>query len=103
MVIFWLIRKTGEIANSKFMLSIKTDIKRSLFTLRYPLTFVSRNQKAVMNLLEELGVDIYDQWDTGSKIMQASDGIIRTYSSMLPSLSYLALLDMWWFTYKVKH
>ena len=54
-----------------------------------------------MNLLEELDVEIYDQWNTGSKIMQASDGIIKTYSNPLPPLSYLALLDMWWFTYKV--
>lgn len=39
--------------------------------------WICRNQKAVMNLLEELGVEIYDQWDTGSKIMQSSDGIIK--------------------------
>ena len=61
-----------------------------------------RTQKAVMNLLEELDVEIYDQWSTGSKVMQGFDGIIKTYSTSLPPLSYLALLDMWWFTYKVK-
>ena len=60
-----------------------------------------RNQKAVMNLLEELDIEIYNQWDTGSKIMQTNDGAIKTYSSSLPPLSYLALLDLWWFTYKV--
>lgn len=65
--------------------------------------WVSRNQKAVMNLLKELEVEIYDQWETGSKIMQSSDGIIRKYSSSLPPLRYLSLLDMWWFTYKVEH
>ena len=54
-----------------------------------------------MNLLKELEVEIYDQWETGSKIMQSSDGIIRKYSSSLPPLRYLSLLDMWWFTYKV--
>ena len=60
-----------------------------------------RNQKAVMNLLEELEVEIYDQWDTGSKIMQSSDGIIKKYSGSLPPLWFLALLDMWWFIRKV--
>ena len=60
-----------------------------------------RNQKAVMNLLEELEVEIYDQWDTGSKIMQNSDGIIKKYSGSLPPLWFLALLDMWWFIRKV--
>ena len=54
-----------------------------------------------MNLLEELDIEIYNQWDTGSKIMQTNDGAIKTYSSSLPPLSYLELLDLWWFTYKV--
>lgn len=60
-----------------------------------------RSQKAVMGLLEELDVEIYNQWCTGSKIMHGSDDAVTTYSNPLPPLSYLALLDMWWFTYKV--
>lgn len=55
-----------------------------------------------MSLLEELEVEIYNQWCTGSKIMHGSDDTVTTYSSPLPPLSYLALLDLWWFTYKVK-
>lgn len=65
--------------------------------------WICRNQKAVMNLLEELEVEIYDQWDTGSKIMQNSDGIIKKYSGSLPPLWFLALLDMWWLIRKVEH
>ena len=61
----------------------------------------SRSQKAITSLLEELDVQIYNQWNNGSKIMHSSDDVITTYSSPLPPLSYLALLDFWWFTYKV--
>lgn len=80
------------------------ELKTAKGTDRWDLggQWVSRTQKAVMNLLEELDVEIYDQWSTGSKVMQGFDGIIKTYSTSLPPLSYLALLDMWWFTYKVE-
>ena len=54
-----------------------------------------------MNLLEELDVEVYDQWSTGNKIMETFDGIIKTYSSSLLPFSYLELLDMWWLFYKV--
>lgn len=60
-----------------------------------------RSQKNIMNLLQELDVEVYDQWTTGNRILQNSDGNIKMYSSSLPPLSYLALFDMWWFFYKV--
>ena len=63
--------------------------------------FFSRSQKAITSLLEELDVEIYNQWNNGSKIIHSSDDVITTYSSPLPPLSYLALLDLWWFTYKL--
>ena len=63
--------------------------------------FFSRSQKAITSLLEELDVEIYNQWSNGNKIIQGSDDVITTYSSSFPPLSYLALLDLWWFTYKV--
>ena len=63
--------------------------------------YFSRSQKAITSLLEELDVEIYNQWSNGSKIMHGSDDVITTYSSQFPPLSYLALLDLWWFTYKV--
>lgn len=65
------------------------------------ILFFSRNQKAIVSLLEELDVEVYNQWSNGSKIMHGSDDVITTYSSPFPPLSYLALLDLWWFTYKV--
>lgn len=65
--------------------------------------WVSRSQKAITSLLEELDVEIYNQWNNGSKIMHGSDDVITTYSSPLPPLSYIALLDLWWFTYKVEN
>jgi len=34
--------------------------------------------------------------------MHGSDNVITSYSSPFPPLSYFALLDLWWFTYKVK-
>ncbi|CAH3171923.1 unnamed protein product [Porites evermanni] len=63
--------------------------------------WVARSQKNIMNLLQELDVEVYDQWTTGDRILQNINGNIKTYSSSLPPLSYLALFDMWWFFYKV--
>lgn len=63
--------------------------------------WVARSQKNIMNLLQELDVEVYDQWTTGNRILHNLNGNIKTYSSSLPPLSYLALLDTWWFFYKV--
>ena len=61
----------------------------------------SRNQKTIMSLLEELDVQIYDQWFTGSKVLHGTDDVITKYSSQIPPMSYFAILDLLWSTYKV--
>ena len=68
---------------------------------RFILYSLFRSQKNIMNLLQELDVEVYDQWTTGNRILHNLNGNIKTYSSPLPPLSYLALLDTWWFFYKV--
>lgn len=68
---------------------------------RFILYSLFRSQKNIMNLLQELDVEVYDQWTTGNRILHNLNGNIKTYSSSLPPLSYLALLDTWWFFYKV--
>lgn len=57
-----------------------------------------------MELLEELGLETYQQFITGTKVMRVgSDNKIRTYSSDIPSLGSLwGIIELQLFIWKVK-
>ena len=56
-----------------------------------------------MELLEELGLETYQQFITGTKVMRVgSDNKIRTYSSDIPSLGSLwGIIELQLFIWKV--
>ena len=58
------------------------------------LHFIHSNQYHILWLMEELGLTHYPQHTEGTKILQLSDGNVRTYSSSLPTLPFLSLIDM---------
>ncbi|XP_069102644.1 probable flavin-containing monoamine oxidase A isoform X1 [Argopecten irradians] len=64
--------------------------------------WVSRSQKDIMNLLQELGLETYPQFTTGTKFMQVESAKVKTYTSDIPSLSVLALVDLQLFIMKVE-
>ncbi|XP_071107333.1 probable flavin-containing monoamine oxidase A [Haliotis cracherodii] len=63
--------------------------------------WVGRCQTHVMSLLSELELETYPQYSEGSKFVQLDDHSIRTYTSTLPTLSYLELLDLRRFINKI--
>ncbi|XP_072570032.1 probable flavin-containing monoamine oxidase A isoform X4 [Paramormyrops kingsleyae] len=58
--------------------------------------WVSSSQTSVMELIQELGLEVYPQSTTGKKVyhMGGSRAPVRTYTSSIPSLPPLALLDL---------
>ncbi|XP_067672306.1 probable flavin-containing monoamine oxidase A [Haliotis asinina] len=63
--------------------------------------WVGRCQTHVMSLLSELGLETYHQYSEGSKFVQLEDHSIRTYTSTLPTLSFLELMDLRRFINKI--
>ncbi|KAK3737557.1 hypothetical protein QZH41_017754 [Actinostola sp. cb2023] len=63
--------------------------------------WVGLEQKDIMCLLEELGVETYEQWYVGDKIIQLGDGALKKYSGGYPSVSYLSLLDIYLLNNKI--
>ncbi|OWF40103.1 probable flavin-containing monoamine oxidase A [Mizuhopecten yessoensis] len=64
--------------------------------------WVSTSQKDIMALLEELGLETYPQFTTGSKVMQVESAKIQSYKSDIPSLSPFELIDLQLFIWKVE-
>lgn len=62
--------------------------------------WVTDAQHHIMDLLLELGLDTFQQYDSGTKILQISNGELRHYRGSIPKLSLLSLLDLQWFIYK---
>ncbi|XP_032822900.1 alpha/beta-tubulin-N-acetyltransferase 9 isoform X1 [Petromyzon marinus] len=65
--------------------------------------WVGSTQRHVMGLLKELGLDVYPQYTHGTKVCQlgGAHAKIGTYSSNIPSLSLLALVDLQLFMWKI--
>ena len=65
--------------------------------------WVSPSQLDVMEILQELGIETYPQFTSGTKILQAgAENTIRTYSSDIPSIgSIWGLIEMQLFIWKV--
>ena len=51
--------------------------------------------------MDELGLEKYPQYTTGKKLMLLGNKGIRTYEASIPSMSFLALLDVQRFLYAV--
>ena len=62
--------------------------------------WVGRPQVHVVELIKELGLQVHDQYNKGAKFARLSDGKIRKYSSSLPKISPLSLLDIFFFINK---
>ncbi|XP_033116821.1 probable flavin-containing monoamine oxidase A [Anneissia japonica] len=56
--------------------------------------WIGRTQHHILWLMKELGLEYYEQYTAGSKFLRLSDGKIRKYSSSLPKLSFVGLLDL---------
>ncbi|XP_033726341.1 probable flavin-containing monoamine oxidase A [Pecten maximus] len=64
--------------------------------------WVGRPQKAIMELLDELGLETYPQRTEGTYLLQIGGNKITSYSSDIPSLPVLSLLDLKVFTDKIE-
>ncbi|XP_034458880.1 amine oxidase [flavin-containing] A-like isoform X2 [Hippoglossus hippoglossus] len=58
--------------------------------------WVGSTQTHIMELIKELGLEVYPQFNTGRKVhhMGGPGGKIRTYRTSIPALSPLTLLDL---------
>ncbi len=45
-------------------------------------------------LMDELGITKYPQYTAGRKVLHLSDGKIRTYTTSIPTLPLLSLIDL---------
>lgn len=50
-------------------------------------------QEHISRIAQQCGVTTQPQWHTGTKLLDL-DGVISTYTTDIPSLSYLGLLDL---------
>ncbi|XP_028829091.1 probable flavin-containing monoamine oxidase A [Denticeps clupeoides] len=65
--------------------------------------WVGSSQTHVMNLIEELGIEVYPQYTEGKKVhhMGGPAAKVRTYTGSIPSFSPLVLLDFSLFLWKI--
>lgn len=65
--------------------------------------WVASSQPDILEILEELDIETYPQYITGTKVMQVGPGNkIRTYKSDIPSLgSYFGVVELQFFIWKV--
>lgn len=68
------------------------------------LSFSSSTQTHILELIKELGLETYPQYTIGKKVhhMGGPDAKIRTYSSSIPALSPLVLMDLTQLLWKVR-
>lgn len=64
--------------------------------------WVGRSQTAIMELLDELGLETYTQRIDGTYLLQIGGDKITSYSSDTPSLPFLSLLDLKMFNNKIE-
>lgn len=86
--------------------TLTVDLKTANGTDKWDLggQWVCRNQHHILWLLEELGIETYQQWTTGRKLMQIGGHKIAAYEgTTLPRLSIFSLLDLVNFQYKFEN
>ncbi|XP_053331947.1 amine oxidase [flavin-containing] A isoform X2 [Clarias gariepinus] len=66
--------------------------------------WVGRSQTHVMDLIQELGLEVYPQFTKGKKVhhLGGADTKISTYTSSIPSFSPLVLLDFMQFLWRLE-
>ncbi|KAI5099495.1 putative flavin-containing monoamine oxidase A isoform X2, partial [Silurus meridionalis] len=66
--------------------------------------WVGSTQTHVMDLIQELGLEVYPQFTEGKKVHQigGANAKISTYTSSIPSFSPLVLLDLMLFLWRVE-
>ena len=55
-----------------------------------------------MELLKELNISIFDQFISGTKVMQLGGDHVSTYTSDIPSLPFYSLIELHFLLQKVK-
>nr|XP_054600115.1 probable flavin-containing monoamine oxidase A [Nothobranchius furzeri]XP_054600116.1 probable flavin-containing monoamine oxidase A [Nothobranchius furzeri] len=65
--------------------------------------WVTSTQTHVMELIKELGLEVYSQFNTGKKVLHVGGPTarVRTYTSSIPALSPLVLLDLTLLLWKI--
>uniref|UniRef100_A0A668A0I9 Amine oxidase n=1 Tax=Myripristis murdjan TaxID=586833 RepID=A0A668A0I9_9TELE len=65
--------------------------------------WVGSTQTHIMELIKELGLEIYPQYNSGKKVHQIGgpDAKVRTYKTSIPTLSPLVLMDFTQFLWKI--
>lgn len=102
---FWLFKNTSLISesicvclyNSSCLLTIhKRILKKTNFSFS--------TQTHVLELIQELGLETYPQYTTGKKVyhMGGPGSKIHTYSTSIPSLSPMVLMDFTQFLWRVR-
>lgn len=68
------------------------------------LFFPFSTQTHILELIEELGLETYQQYNAGKKVhhMGGLSAKIRTYSTSIPALSPLVLMDLTQFLWRVR-
>ncbi|XP_071814119.1 probable flavin-containing monoamine oxidase A [Apostichopus japonicus] len=64
--------------------------------------WICRSQHHILWLMGQLGIDSTPQWTQGKKLMKLGDNKRRTFSSSIPTLPFLSLLDLHFFMRKVE-
>lgn len=66
--------------------------------------FFLSTQTHILELIEELGLETYQQYSAGKKVyhMGGPSAKIRTYSTSIPLLSPLVLMDLTQFLWRVR-
>ena len=65
------------------------------------LSYLTRCQTHVMKLLSELGLETHPQYLQGNKQLQVGQRRVQKYSSAIPNLSLLELVDLQMYISKV--
>ncbi|KAM4634033.1 putative flavin-containing monoamine oxidase A isoform 2-T2 [Polymixia lowei] len=65
--------------------------------------WVGSTQTHIMEVIQELGLEIYPQYNIGKKVhhMGGPDAKVRTYSTSIPALSPVVLMDLSQFLWKI--
>lgn len=68
------------------------------------LFFSCRTQRHVLELIKELGLEVYPQFNDGKKVLHVGGAAskVRAYKTSIPALSPLVLLDMSQLLWKVR-
>ncbi|XP_013393626.1 probable flavin-containing monoamine oxidase A [Lingula anatina] len=62
--------------------------------------WVGSSQTHIMALIQELGLEVYSQYDKGKKYMKLGDNKIRTFTS-IPALPFWVLIDLYFLMRKI--